>query len=63
MAIPCRQCGGRGVEDCPDCKGKGKVEVIPLIDLRSSHEWKDCERCGGSGKIRCRNNCDHGWIR
>jgi len=64
MAIRCRQCNGRGIEDCPNpkCKG-GKVEVIPAIDLGFAHQWKDCEICRGTGKIPCRNHCDHGWIR
>lgn len=61
MAIRCSLCGGRGVEDCPDCEATGKRKPWPTDPDASRYE--KCDRCGGSGKIKCRNDCDHGWIR
>ena len=62
MAIMCRQCGGRGVEDCPECKGSGKTKAWRPINP-DAWWYEKCGNCGGSGKIKCRNGCDHGWIR
>ena len=64
MAIRCRNCGGRGIEKCPNpkCSG-GKVKVWRPINPDA---WwlEDCGTCHGVGTIPCRNpRCDGGWIR
>ncbi len=63
MAIRCRNCNGRGVEDCPNCKGTGTVKVKQTIDLGLEPQLETCTRCDGEGTIPCRKKCDHGWIR
>lgn len=63
MAIRCRKCEGKGVEECPDCNGKGKIEIQPVVELGFPHHWEKCDRCHGEGTIPCRNKCDRGWIR
>jgi len=64
MAIRCRQCGGKGVEECPKCHGKGTITAYRPINPEAS--WQEtCPKCNGEGKTKCRNSppCDGGWIR
>ncbi len=65
MEEECTNCGGTGLQDCPNPKCRsGKVEVIPLIDMGAPHEWQDCDVCRGEAVIKCRNrHCIRGQIK
>ncbi len=53
----CSQCGGTGAAEgsspttCPDCNGRGVVNIQQRSILGTINTQKTCPRCGGSGKI------------
>lgn len=50
---PCVECEGSGRVECPQCKGRGRTNLVDQAMLPKSvwPEW--CEYCSGSGKINC----------
>ncbi|MDD5528087.1 MAG: molecular chaperone DnaJ [Patescibacteria group bacterium] len=55
--ITCAHCGGTGaepgakIEECPTCKGHGRVRRVQQTILGSIQTEASCPSCGGEGKI------------
>jgi hypothetical protein len=43
--VECSECGGDGTDECPGCRGAGKVE------LTEAEYWAFCEGTGELGYI------------
>ena len=52
---PCDECGGSGAakgtspQTCPDCNGRGQVNVQQRTPFGTISTSKTCQRCGGKG--------------
>ena len=46
---------------CSDCGGLGHVDFVTAVtpDTPEGVDWKPCDTCGGSGRVRCRKNISH----
>ena len=57
MEQRCSECGGRGYNDCPRCKGQGGSVIIPGVGPRGEcpdcrgEGILDCDECDGTGKV------------
>jgi len=52
----CPSCRGKGKVECPFCKGKGRpFDCSHCGDIANSYDWGVvvCDRCAGAGKIKC----------
>jgi hypothetical protein len=47
----CKQCGGLGKPQCPQCNGNGQGPVIPLPG--GFLNFSPCAVCGGTGRMTC----------
>ncbi|KAK7320483.1 hypothetical protein VNO77_29993 [Canavalia gladiata] len=49
----CVDCEGSGRVDCPQCRGRGRINQVHL-ELLPKGEWPEwCRTCGGSGLSYC----------